>query len=76
MLEEIISRLDNREEWICNLEDKIVETVQSEQQKEDFFFLIKGLRDLWDNIKDINICFVGLQKEKRKSKEQKTYLKK
>lgn len=38
MLEEIISRLDNREEWICNLEDKIVETIQSEQQKEDFFF--------------------------------------
>ena len=34
------------------------------------------LRNLWDNIKCSNIQIIGFQKEKRKSKKLKTYLKK
>lgn len=32
-LEEINSRLEDMEEWISDLEDRIVETSQAEQQK-------------------------------------------
>ena len=33
-LEEINSRLDDREEWISDMEGRIVEITQSEKQKE------------------------------------------
>ena len=33
------------------------------------------LRDLWDNFKRSKIQIIGMQKEKRKSKKLKTYLK-
>ena len=34
------------------------------------------LRNLWDNLKRYNILIIGFQKEKRKRKKLKNYLKK
>lgn len=46
------SRLDDTEEHISELEDRIMESTQSEQQKEKTIFLNgNNLRDRWDNIK-------------------------
>ena len=46
------SRLDDTEEHISELEDRIMESTQSEQQKEKTIFLNgNSLRDRWDNIK-------------------------
>ena len=44
-----------RNKW--NLENKVVETPQLEQQKE---WTENSLRDLWDNIKHVNIHIIGV----------------
>ena len=55
-LEGINSRITEAEERISNLEDKIVEITTTEQNKEKTMKRIQdSLRDLWDNIKCINI---------------------
>ena len=55
------SRLDEAENQISNLENKGSEHTQSEQQKEKKNFKNENsLRDLWDNIKCVNICIIGL----------------
>ena len=55
-LEGISSRITEAEEWISDLEDKIVEITTAEQHKEKRMKRIEdSLRDLWDNIKHTNI---------------------
>ena len=55
-LEGINSRITEAEEWISDLEDKIVEITTAEQNKEKRMKRIEdSLRDLWDNIKFTNI---------------------
>ena len=50
-LEGIDSRITEAEEWISDLEDKIVEITTSERNKEKRMKRIEdSLRDLWDNI--------------------------
>ena len=70
--------LQDAEEWISNLEDRVMEITQLEQKKEKR--LLKNedsLRDLWENIKHTNIHSIGIPEgEERDRKEQKTYLKK
>ena len=34
-----------------------------------------SLKDLWDNIKHINICIIGLPEKKRDRKDLRKYLK-
>ena len=56
------TRLSNTEECVSYLENRILEITQSEQQKEK---QIKkknedSLRDLWDNIKHVNLCIIGI----------------
>ena len=60
-LEGTNSRISEAEEWISDLEDKMVEITSEEQNKvkrrkrtED------SLRDLWDNIKHTNIRIIGV----------------
>ena len=54
-LEGINSRITEEEEWISDLEDKIVEVTTAEQNKEKRMKRIEdSLRDLWDNIKCTN----------------------
>ena len=51
-LEGINSRITDAEEWISDLEDKIVEITTTEQNKEKRMKRTEdSLRDLWDNIK-------------------------
>ena len=55
-LERINSRITEAEEWKGELEDKRVEIITAEQNKEKRMKRIEdSLRDLWDNIKHTNI---------------------
>ena len=59
MLERINSRLGDIEECISDLEDRRMETTQSEQQKEKQIFKNENsLRDFWNNIKHTNINII------------------
>ena len=75
-LEGINSRIVEAEEWINNLEDRMVEITATEQSIEKRMKRNEGsLRDFWDNIKGTNIHIIGVQKEKRESKDLRKYLK-
>ena len=63
------SRMNNAEERISDLEDKIAEITITEQNKEKRMKIIENiLRDLWDNVKHTNIRIIGLPKEEEKKK--------
>ena len=69
------SQLDEAEDWISVLEDKVEKHTQAEQQKE--IRILKNeesLRNIWDNIKHNNIHITEYQK--RVGKGSRTYLKK
>ena len=52
------------------MEDKVIEYIQSEQQKGKGFFKNEdSLRSLWDNLKHSNIFIIGVWKEERENKE-------
>ena len=58
ILDAINSRLDEAEESISDLKDKVVENNQSSKKKK----VLKNedsLRDFWDNIKCNNSCIIG-----------------
>ena len=61
--------MSEAEEWISELEDKIVKITSEEQNKVK---RMKGtedsLRDLWDNIKFTNIWIIGVPEEEEKKK--------
>ena len=66
-LEGINSRINEAEEQISDLEDKIVEITTPEQNKEKRMKRIEdSLRDLWDNIKHTNIWILGVPEEEKK----------
>ena len=68
-LEGIYSRITEAEEWISDLEDKIVEITTTEQNKEKRMKRIEdSLRDSWDNIKPTNIRIIGVPEEEEKNK--------
>ena len=68
-LEGINSRITEAEEGISDLEDKIVEITTAEQNKEQRMKRIEdSLRDLWGNIKCINIRIIGVPEEEEKKK--------
>ena len=71
------SKMDEAENQINDLENKEAKTNNIKQQEE------KGIQNsedsinsLCDNFKRSNICLMGCQKEKRKSKKLEIYLKK
>ena len=68
-LEGINSRITDAEEWISDLEDKIVEITTAEQNKEKRMKRIEdSLRDLCDNIKCTNIRIIRVPEEEEKKK--------
>ena len=72
MLESTNSKLENSEEQITNLKDRVVEITQSEQKEKKSE---ASLRELWDNINHIKQShYKGPRKKERK--RQKTHLKK
>ena len=60
-LEWINSRITEAEEWVSDLEDRMVEFTATEQNKEQRMTRNEdSLRDLWDNIKRNSICIIGV----------------
>ena len=71
-LEGINSRITAAEEWISDLEDRMVEFTAVEQNKEKIMKRNEGsLRDLWDNIKhnNIRIIWVPEGEERERTRE-------
>ena len=68
-LEGTMSRITEAEDWIYEVEDKMVEINEAERKKEK---RIKSnednLRDLWDNVKCPNIRIIGVPEEEDKKK--------
>ena len=73
---ERINRITEAEEWISDLEDRMVEFTAVEQNIKKRMKRNKdSLRDLWDNIKCDNIHIIGVPEEKRERKDPRKYLK-
>ena len=67
-LEGLSSRL-NEEEWITELEDRVVEIIMAEQKKEKKVKRNEdSLRDLWDNIKSDHIHIIGVPEGEERDK--------
>ena len=63
-------RINEAEEWISDLEDKIVEITTAEQNKENRMKRIEdNLRDLCDNIKRTNIQIIGVPEEEEERRD-------
>ena len=61
------SRISEAEEWISELEDKMVKITSEEQNKVKRMKRTEdSLRDLWDNIKYTNIQIIGVPEEEEK----------
>ena len=68
-LERINIRIIEAKEWISDLEDRIVESTTTEQNIEKRMEKNEdSLRDLWDNIKHINIHIREVQEAEKKQK--------
>ena len=68
-LEGINSRISETEEWISELENKIVQIISEEQNKVKRMNRTEdSLRDLRDNIKHTKILIIGVPEEEEKKK--------
>ena len=68
-LEGISSRISEAEEWISELEDKMVKIISEEQNKVKWMKRTEdSLREFWDNIKCTNIWIIGVPEEEEKKK--------
>ena len=68
-LEGTNSRITETEEWISELEDRMVEITAEEHNKGKGMKRIEeSLRDLWDNIKHTNIWVIEVPEEEEKKK--------
>ena len=76
-LERINSRISEAEEWISELEDKMVEITSEEQNKVKRMKRTEdSLGDVWDNIKCTNIRIIWIPEEEEKKKGMRKFLKK
>ena len=68
-LQGINSRITEAEEWISDLEDRMVEFTTAEQNKDKRMKRNEySLRDLWDNIKLNNIHIIGVPEGEEREK--------
>ena len=75
ILEGINSRITKAEEWISEIEDRVVVITTMEMNKEKRMKRNEdSLRDLWENIKHTNIFIPGEETERERAWEK--YLKK
>ena len=71
-LEGINSRITEAEEWISDLQDRMVEFTAAEQNKEKRMKRnADNLRDLWDNIKHNNIRIIRVREGEEREKGPK-----
>ena len=76
--------MNESEEWISDIEDKIMENTEAEKKKEIKLLDHKRLRELSDSIQWNDIHSIGVSEEEQRSrgwgewgeKGQKTYLNK
>ena len=74
ILEGLNSRISEAEEWISELDDKIVEITSEEQNKVKRMKRTEdSLRDLWDSIKCTNIRIIGVPEEEKKKGYEKIF---
>lgn len=66
-LDRLRSRFKMAEERINELEDRLLEIIQSEKKR--LKKMGENLRDLWDNTKHINMCNSKQSKKKRDKKK-------
>ena len=68
-LERTNSRINEAENWISEVEDRMVEINEAERKKEKRIKRNEdNLRDLWDNVKRPNIRIIGVPEEEDKKK--------
>ena len=61
--------MNNAEERISDMEDRIMEITQTGQQTENQMKKHESnVRDLWDNIKWANLCIIGIGEGKEEEK--------
>ena len=73
-LEGINSRMSEAEEWISELEDKMVEITSEEQNKVKRMKTTEdSLRDLWDIIKRTNTRIIRVPEEEKKKSYEKIF---
>ena len=73
-LEGINSRISEAEEWISELEDKMVEITSEEQNKVKRMKRTEdSLRDLWDHINRTNSWIIGVQEAEKKKGYDKIF---
>ena len=66
-LERTNSRINEAENWISEVEDRMVEIKEAERKKEKRIKRNEdNLRDLWDNVKSPNIRIIGVPEEEDK----------
>ena len=71
-LEGINSRITEAEERISEVEDRMLETNEAEGEKEKRIKRNENnLRDLWDNVKHLNIRIIGVPEEDKKKGHEK-----
>ena len=71
------SRMNNAEKQISDLEERIMEITESEQQTGNQMEkkCEINIRDLWDNIKQANLFIIGILEGGEKEKGLKLHLK-
>ena len=63
-LRAVKNRKNNEDEQNSNVEDIIMEITQTGQQTENQIKKHESnIRDLWDNIKWVNLCIIGIPEE-------------
>ena len=67
-LQGINSRITEAEEWINDLQYRMVEITATEQNIEKRMKRNESLRDLWDNVKCTNIRIIGVPEREEKQK--------
>lgn len=76
-VERINRRITEAEEQINDLEDRMVEITSAEQniggEGKGMKKKKKSLRDLWENIKYINICMIGDPRKEREKEPEKIF---
>ena len=69
-LEATNSRIQEAEEQISKVEDRLVEIIDAEHRREKRLKTNEeSLRELWDNVKHTNICIIGVPEGEEREKE-------
>ena len=71
-----INRINEAEEQTSELEDRVVEIIAMEKNKEERMkWNEDSLRDLWNNVECTNSHIIGVLEEKKEKEGLKKYLK-